>query len=158
VPQCVHRDLAAGFGGGGPALGYLDAVVRFVDIGRGCRISGWPTLTAVIAGHSIAETRRTTSSPAADGGIDLTPVATVRLEPGQVAYVIIDGTDDPPDGDRSCPPFDRFVIRLPGMSEPFSLTALAPGYLPRFPDCGSLGRTPVLPASDVIAKQRQPRP
>jgi hypothetical protein len=81
----------------------------------------------------------------------------VVLTRGQVAYVVIDGSDEPHAGTPVCPaPFTKFEIDLPGIEGTFVIEARVPNYVDYFPSCSPLGVTAVLPADDVIGKVRQP--
>ena len=81
----------------------------------------------------------------------------VVLHRREVAFVVIGGTDHPVGSATACgASFDRFVLRLPGIKQVFSVPAQAPNYVGRFPDCGPLGVSAVVAAEDVIASQRNP--
>jgi hypothetical protein len=156
LPQCRHRDLAASYGGGGAALGSIAAVIRFVDVRRPCRLSGWPGLVGVTSdGRRSTNPWRDDSSASVGGGRRIASPPEVRLERGKVADVVVDGTDIPPNGREFCPRFRVFVIRLPGIAHPYVLPARSPNYQPYFPDCARLARTPVVPQSWIIPKQRR---
>lgn len=154
--SCTRRQLHAQYAGGGPAMGYLSAVIRFVNSGSTCRVSGWPQLTAIsAAGAARPQLRRTDAAPAFTlGRIDGRPI--VRLRPGQSAYLVIDGPDHARDG-GPCPGFRRFIIRIPGIPRAFAVPAEAPGYAPRFPNCGTVGHSVLVPRHDIVATLRRPR-
>jgi hypothetical protein len=161
VHPCSASEIRARTVGGGSAMAYVSVVVGFFARGRGtCTMSGWPTVKTIGANGAVTATVRSTTSPAIDGGGPSPGQSSIVVTGVTGAYVVIAGTDwNPRHPEHSCPALRRFVITLPDRTPSFSLRATAPTYASRFPNCGPLNYSALVPRSALtiadVAERRQ---
>lgn len=114
-----------------------------------CRLSGWPTVTAVSASgtRSVAlHSRETWWGPYKN----LTRIPIVILHHGQSAYTVFAGDDAYGEGQTRCPPPYRTLrVTPPGNTRATVISAWIP-YLGQYlPSCDRIVVSPVVPKNDL---------
>lgn len=152
MPTCTRPDLKPAISGGGPAMGYVAVVLRFTNTGPACQLGGWPHVEAISGRERDHVDRRILTTPALVHDRISGPT-TLTLRTGDPAYLIIDGSDQPPH--HACPaPYRRFLVQLPGLPVAFQLPARVPNGWDYFPACVPLRVSPLEAKADVISNLR----
>jgi len=138
----------------GAALGTVGGYLAFTNRGPGtCRLSGWPTLTALRPGQSTTavHVHETMFGPYVDGkGSFVRGVPIVRLRPGQTAVAAFTAGDNPGPGETTCPPpYERLRVTPPGNASSALVPAWIAYYAHRLPSCTRIEVSMVVPASDM---------
>ena len=141
----THTGAAAGTVGGYLAFTNRDS--------SPCRLSGWPTLTAVRPGASTTavHVHATMFGPYVGGtGSYVRGVPVVRLRHGQTAVAAFTGGDNPGPSETSCPSsFRRFRVTPPGNVASAVTKAWIAWLGQNMPSCTAIEVSMVVPASDM---------
>jgi Protein of unknown function (DUF4232) len=114
---------------GGAGLGHVSVVVLVHDVATSaCTLHGYPTV-ALAAEHGGAIVSATKTPSGYMGGFtkDTTTLPRVTILPGGVASFMVEGTDVPGPGARSCPTYGAMEITAPETTLHKSLVASLPG-------------------------------
>lgn len=135
----------------GAALGTVGGYLAFTNRGAlPCRLSGWPTLTALRPGASstAVHVRETMFGPwVPPTGAPVRGVPVVRLRHWQTAVAAFTAGDNPGPGETTCPPsYRQLRVTPPGDAT----SALVPAWIAYdLPSCTGIEVSMVVPASDL---------
>jgi len=138
----------------GAGLGTVGGYLAFTNRGpTTCRLSGWPTLTALRPGSSTTavHVHATMFGPYVGGtGPFVRGVPIVRLRPGQTAVAAFTAGDNPGPGEAACPPpYRRLRVTPPGDAASALIRAWIAYYGHDLPSCTRIEVSMVVPASDM---------
>lgn len=136
APLCAELTVTAGELGA--AAGTVGFPLAFTNAGATpCEIGGYPQVTATdsVTGRRVAALA--TRSAMLSGVAVLAP-ATLRLAPGDVVSVLVEGGDNPAGDATSCSELSAFKVTLGGSTTGLSL---------RFPGCGGMQVSALVPGA-----------
>jgi hypothetical protein len=137
----------------GAAAGTVGGYLAFTNRGAiACRLSGWPTLTALRPGASTTAVRvhATMFGPYVGGtGPLVRGVPVVRLRYGQTAVAAFTTGDHGPTSAPCPPPYRQLRITPPGNAASAMVPAWIAWYGQDLPSCMGIEVSMVVPASDM---------
>jgi hypothetical protein len=137
----------------GAAGGTVGGYLAFTNRGAvACRLSGWPTLTALRTGGSTTavHVHATMFGPNVGGtGPFIRGVPIVRLRHGQTAVAAFTAGDHSGTSTTCPPPYRQLRVTPPGNTASSVLPAWIAGYSQNLPSCTRIEVSMVVPASDM---------
>jgi Domain of unknown function (DUF4232) len=151
---CTTSQLHVWVSHSGAALGTVGGYLAFTNRSASmCRLSGWPTLTALRPGGSTTavHVRATMFGPYVRGtGAYIRGAPVVSLRHGQTAVAACTAGDNPGPGETRCPPsFRQLRVTPPGNAASAVISAWIVWYGRELPSCTGIEVSMVVPASDM---------
>ncbi len=143
----------------GAGLGTVGGYLAFTNRGpTACRLSGWPTLTALRPGASTTavHVHATMFGPYVGGtGPFVRGVPVLRLRHGQTAVAAFTAGDNLGPGETTCPPpYRQLRVTPPGNATSAVIPAWIAYYAHSLPSCTRIEVSMVVPASDMPPRGR----
>ncbi len=143
---CASADLAITALNAGGGVGTVGGWLRFQNVGtEPCTLTGWPQVVGVTAGGArttAGQAMALLDSPVISG----TPV--VAIAPGESAFAVYAGGDNPTGSAGSCPPpYHTLQVTAPGTTKSVSVSAYNAWLGQDLPSCVGIEVTPVMGAS-----------
>jgi hypothetical protein len=151
---CATAQLHFWVSHSGAGLGTVGGYLAFTNEGpAACRLSGWPTLTALRPGGSTTavHVRSTMFGPYVGGtGPFVRGVPIVHLRHGQTAVAAFTAGDNPGPGETRCPPSYRELrVTPPGNAASAVISSWIAWYGRELPSCTGIDVSMVVPARDM---------
>lgn len=134
---CRAADLRLSLVHAGAAGGTAGAFLKFTNAGGGlCSLSGFPVVRGITADGEWSVPFKPAHNTMWGGWTYHPPAPVVTLRPGDSAYAVVDGTDNPVGGATSCPPpFRKFSVAPPGSGGSLRVSAWLSYQGFYMPDC-----------------------
>lgn len=146
APRCRISQLRVALHHSGAAAGTVGAYITVTNTSLAtCSIKGWPVVAGITAS---GRSDRATDYSALLGEPHVSGVPEVILNPSETALAVVAAHDNPPQGEKRCPPaYKKLRIALPGSTDSIVVSAWLPALGAYVPSCAGLGVTMFAPAS-----------
>jgi hypothetical protein len=146
---CTSAQLAVKTDTSAAATGYSDLMIEVTNKGSAaCALSGFPSVLGTLGSGGTVHGRDTADVHLGMANPGTAP-GSVPLAPGAAAWIPLNFDDTPLNGASSCPAFASLSITLPGVAQPFTVSAHEYGSV-YAPDCDGIEVPPVLTAADTV--------
>lgn len=148
---CTVTQIAIGLTHTGAVTGEEGGYLTFTNRSSvTCELTGWPAVDGVTQAGKTDPVARATSTMLG-GWQAAPPEPVVTPAPGDSAYAVVEGDDNPAGNAKSCPaPYARLKVTIPGGTSAATVSAWLPGDDAYLPACTTINGAPGDGVSEIV--------